>query len=429
MKKEQISVSVIIPVYDVEKYLPRCLESVLGQTLREIEVICIDDASPDRSGEILDEYAGRDSRVRVLHLPENHMQGYGRNRGLELASGRYVYFLDSDDEIREDALENMLRIAEKDDLDGLYFDSEAVYENEYLRKKYADYPEVRRGKYAEGVQRGADLMDAFFENREWLVYIQRQFWKRSFLIDNGIFSVEGIEHEDEYFSFLSAQLAERVRYVPERWFIRRFRENSVMTRAPKPKDFHGYFVTLCRMLEAVRKYGLSGPGCRSHIFHMYEVTNNYYSTFEGEDPGVWFRDPADRAQYELYRMEREYKDFWRKKENEFWQPLERYAGVHLYGAGRVAASAARRIQEAGCPVRGFLVSDTKGNPDVIRGIPVLNYRDAKIGRDEAVVAAMSRGFRDEVEPVLQGLGRPWFWYAANLLEGPFPPAENGTDKR
>ena len=77
MPERMKKVSVIIPVYNVEKYLPDCLDSVLGQTMRELECICIDDASPDRCGEILDEYAARDERVRVLHLPENHMQGYG----------------------------------------------------------------------------------------------------------------------------------------------------------------------------------------------------------------------------------------------------------------------------------------------------------------------------------------------------------------
>ena len=98
-------VSVIIPVYKTEAYLPECLDSVLSQTLGDLEVICIDDCSPDRSGEILDAYARRDGRVQVIHLPENRRQGYGRNRGLERATGEYVYFLDSDDMIEPQALE------------------------------------------------------------------------------------------------------------------------------------------------------------------------------------------------------------------------------------------------------------------------------------------------------------------------------------
>ena len=79
-----VKISVIIPVYNGAKYLSRCLDSVLAQTCRDWQVICIDDASPDRCPEMLDEYAARDARVRVLHLPENHQQGYGRNRGTEM---------------------------------------------------------------------------------------------------------------------------------------------------------------------------------------------------------------------------------------------------------------------------------------------------------------------------------------------------------
>ena len=121
-----IKVSVVIPVYNVEKYLPACLDSVLSQSLREIEVICIDDASPDRSGEILDDYAARDARVRVLHLTENHMQGYGRNRGIEMAEGKYIYLLDSDDMITPDAMEKLCDLADRDVLDGIFFDSQVI---------------------------------------------------------------------------------------------------------------------------------------------------------------------------------------------------------------------------------------------------------------------------------------------------------------
>ena len=106
-------ISILVPVYNVEKYLPACLDSVLSQSLKEIEVICIDDASPDRCGEILDAYAAKDSRVKVIHLPENHRQGYGRNRGLERASGTYCYFLDSDDTIVPEALEELADLADR----------------------------------------------------------------------------------------------------------------------------------------------------------------------------------------------------------------------------------------------------------------------------------------------------------------------------
>lgn len=95
---EQALISVIIPVYKAESYLPTCLDSVLGQTYRNLEIILVDDGSPDRSGAICNEYAAKDSRIRVIHQ-ENEGLSAARNAGLGLAKGDYIGFVDSDDYI------------------------------------------------------------------------------------------------------------------------------------------------------------------------------------------------------------------------------------------------------------------------------------------------------------------------------------------
>ena len=110
------SVSVIVPVYNCEKYVRRALDSVLAQTLREIEVICVDDGSTDGSGEILDAVAARDNRVKVLHR-RNEGVSAARNAGLEAAEGRYVAFLDADDELAPEAYARMLAKAESGSCD------------------------------------------------------------------------------------------------------------------------------------------------------------------------------------------------------------------------------------------------------------------------------------------------------------------------
>jgi CDP-glycerol glycerophosphotransferase len=97
-------ISVIIPVHRVADYLPECLDSVLGQPAPPIEVIAVDDDSPDDSGQILDDRAEKDPRLRVVHLDRNHGQGYARDTGLELASGEYVWFVDGDDTLADGAL-------------------------------------------------------------------------------------------------------------------------------------------------------------------------------------------------------------------------------------------------------------------------------------------------------------------------------------
>lgn len=105
-------ISVIIPVYNVEKYLPHCLDSVIGQTYADLEIILINDGSKDGSGAICDEYAAKDSRIRVLHQ-ENAGVSRARNRGLDLATGDYYHFLDSDDYIDADAYEYLISEIER----------------------------------------------------------------------------------------------------------------------------------------------------------------------------------------------------------------------------------------------------------------------------------------------------------------------------
>lgn len=109
-------VSVVVPVYNVEKYLKECLDSILAQTLKEIEIICINDGSTDSSGKILDEYAKKDSRIVVIHK-KNSGYGHTMNIGLDRAKGDYIGIVESDDFIEENMFETLYYHIKKDDLD------------------------------------------------------------------------------------------------------------------------------------------------------------------------------------------------------------------------------------------------------------------------------------------------------------------------
>lgn len=105
-------VSVIVPMYKVEKYIVRCLDSLLNQTFQDIEIICVDDGSPDRSGEIAEQYAVQDKRIKVVHK-ENAGLGMARNTGLEIANAKYVMFVDSDDFLSLDFIDDLVNAAIK----------------------------------------------------------------------------------------------------------------------------------------------------------------------------------------------------------------------------------------------------------------------------------------------------------------------------
>ncbi|MDR2743753.1 MAG: glycosyltransferase, partial [Desulfovibrio sp.] len=141
-------VSVIIPVYNTELYLRRCLDSVCGQTLRDIEIICVNDGSPDNCGEILREYAAKDARMRVIDFPENRGASAARNAGMDAAQGEYIGFVDSDDYMDLNFYEELYAkgketcakvvkgaIKEKDEETGALLDTGFFYKlNERIRK-------------------------------------------------------------------------------------------------------------------------------------------------------------------------------------------------------------------------------------------------------------------------------------------------------
>ena len=131
--------SVIVPAYKVQAYLHECLESVLSQSYPDLELIAVDDCSPDACGAIIDEFAARDARVRAVHLPENQGLGRARNAGLEQATGDYLVFLDSDDTLTPDALRSIAdRLKETGEPDVLVFDYARTYwSGEAQRNKVA----------------------------------------------------------------------------------------------------------------------------------------------------------------------------------------------------------------------------------------------------------------------------------------------------
>jgi glycosyltransferase EpsH len=127
-------ISVIIPVFNTEQYLDRCLDSVLGQDLEDLEVICVDDVSTDGSAALIQRRARKDSRLRYIRQEVNAGPGQARNRGIDAATGRYVYFLDSDDWIEPDLLSRMLQMADETGRD-VIINSSFVKEYDGIDKK------------------------------------------------------------------------------------------------------------------------------------------------------------------------------------------------------------------------------------------------------------------------------------------------------
>lgn len=237
--KECAKVSVVIPVYNVEKYLSEALDSIICQSLKDIEIICINDGSTDGGPAILDEYAAKDSRIKVYHQ-ENRGLGAARNAGLSKTSGEYVYFFDSDDKLEQTALEKLYELAEGEKLDLVLFEGDSFYESEELEEKYANYKALyHRAKDYPDTYSGKDAFISLCSNWEFIVSSCLKFHRRGHLVENNLAFPEGIYFEDEIFSVEAVLSAERVRIVKDTYFLRRVRDNSIIT--DPEKDYAKFF--------------------------------------------------------------------------------------------------------------------------------------------------------------------------------------------
>ena len=129
----EVKVSIVVPVYNVEKYLDRCIESIVNQTYKNLEIILVDDGSTDASSKKCDDWLEKDSRISVVHK-ENQGLGYARNTGIENASGKYIFFFDSDDYVALEAVQKCVEVAEELNADTVVFNRSNVYSDGRIEK-------------------------------------------------------------------------------------------------------------------------------------------------------------------------------------------------------------------------------------------------------------------------------------------------------
>lgn len=223
---EEKLISVIIPVYNVEKYLRECMDSVITQTYKNLEIILVDDGSPDKSGEICDEYSKKDSRVKVLHKENTGLSG-ARNAGMEQATGKYIMFLDSDDYLEVDSCEKLYREIERTNSDYVVGNYTNTDENGTKWVK----PAFSQDKYF-----AAKLLIDDYENSFYLMNsgVWNKIWRKSFLDKFQIKFVEGALAEDAIFTTYCFMKAKTVYYIPDNVYNYRLRySDSISSNCSK----------------------------------------------------------------------------------------------------------------------------------------------------------------------------------------------------
>lgn len=284
--------SLVVPVYKVQGYLPECLDSVLGQDCTDFEIIAVDDCSPDGSGAILDEYAKRDTRIHVIHLTENVGLGRARNAGLEKATGDYVLFLDSDDTLSDGALSAICnRLEATDNPEILIFDYMRTYWDGRVR------PNLRADLLKE---EGPDVF-SLAERPQLLDLLQivwNKAYRRDFVTRTGLTFPPGY-YEDAPWTFCSLISAERIALLDRvcvRYRQRREGGNILKTVSRKHFDVFDQYQRVFDYLDAHEELAeWRGPLFRKMVDHYLTVL---------ERPG---RLPQDARAEFFHRASRDYR--------------------------------------------------------------------------------------------------------------------------
>ena len=224
MDNKSIKVSVVVPVYNAEQYLIRCMDSLFSQTLKEIEFILVDDGSTDRSSMMCDEYEKTDERVKVIHL-SNGGPARARNYGMKLAKGEYIGFVDSDDYIETNMFEKLYGAVKQEDSD-IAMCGYLISDGSCVRKIELKYKE----KYEGNIIIKNELLRRYYTGEnQGLSSLWNKLFKKSFVEYEQLRIDEKLHRaEDAWFVFDSLKKAESFVFVPDSLYYYVQNTNSIM---------------------------------------------------------------------------------------------------------------------------------------------------------------------------------------------------------
>ena len=400
-----IQISVVIPAYNIEKYIQECLDSVVSQENNNFEIICINDGSTDSTSSIIEKYVERYSNV-FLYSQINKGLSASRNIGIELASGQYIYFLDGDDKLAEKSvLKKIVEYMNGYNLDLLECDAQSFYDNALLREKNPNYEKMyQRTKEYGFFERGKELLLKLYEANEYFCSSCIRAYRTSFLKDNQIYFKEGILYEDNLHTLESYLKAQNVMHKKMIVMKRRIREGSITQAKVSYHNFFSYIKVYLGTLELWNKCNSSKletlfcelcDNYRQAIVNVYNRLNKLEKDRIGElEPQLQYHIKHDI----LNRIDTDFKYVFPYY---LFKPGDH---VMLYGAGNVGKTFYRiAIRDSVIHIDGIV--DQRGDKASENDIHVsdlseiVNHKDSKW-----LISIENLAFAEEAKKMLLSRG-------------------------
>lgn len=239
-------ISIIVPFYNVEKYIEQCIKSLCNQDIPndQYEIICVNDCSPDNSVEIVKKLQKEYPQIRLVEHSKNKKLGGARNTGLHLAKGDYIWYIDSDDYVQTNVLGRVRDILLAEEIDFLHFNYNELQDGNIVKIQHNEDIDVVSG------------IDLFLHSSmNWSrdhIVAWTKIYNRKFLIDNSLFFAEDVMYEDNDYAFLCYFFAKRVKHISYPLYIYRCNPSSI-TRISYTDSHIAYWLKLCKRLISVQQ--------------------------------------------------------------------------------------------------------------------------------------------------------------------------------
>lgn len=399
-----VELSIIIPLYNVEAYVSKCIDSIISQNMDGVEIICVDDGSEDNTCGVAKKYCDAYVFIRMVKLNENHGQAYARNVGLQEARGRYVYFMDADDYLSGTVSLKRIIDEAKDDPDGLYFDFRFEYESDQERKQYANRDQITQ-TFPAIKTTGIDFIQRLLSEDEIWLSVWREIWSREYLINNEIKFVENTSpHEDLLFSFQAISRARSIVYIKRPIYVYYIRSDSSTAGKITKRRHIAHLRCLIEGIRTWRDYCSCEKGSIL-ILYVYYIKRFMKQAMKGLlDDGIdiWNLDGITEYERTVLRLTylEEYPFLKRIYSLDEYNRIKAAESCIVYGAGKVGSDIFRLNSNLGIDNVVLAASEEKAG----EGIQLID-KVIKGSKNSAVVLATCNPcFRKEMIERLDAIG-------------------------
>lgn len=399
MRNAMFKVSVIVPVYNTESRLVNCIESLLAQSLKDIEIIFIDDKSTDSSLDILYQYQKKDPRIIIICNEENIGAALSRNRGLDIAKGKYVQFVDSDDYLEPDALENLYILSERHNSEMCYLGMHLHIENDIsatgLRKGIlGNYPHVYNGR---------EMIGEFVKNNDFFLYLCSVLYKCSFIKENGLRYKKLPIGEGGDFILRALCLADKVIVCPEKYYHYRIHEKSSSRGAnAKIKLLIGQITQYIDVLQYYSQHE-DAAVLQPFLEDQYKKTAGGILNLSKSDKQE-VEDGLETAfaKYIFHILQQETEVYGIEFDENILIRIRQKKYVIVYGAGYASKEIIGLLQKHGIEIAGFAVTKRKDAKTSMYGHHIYEIQELKKYKDDAIVLiAANKIYNQEIQDTLE----------------------------